>query len=80
MLWRIIVQEFRRAFILPHLHISIIRHRGNNPVIPNLVGVIGFRAPFLVHISHGLGVGRLVAGIPVCGQPKLIRDPLAEMT
>src|ERR1035438_1094081 len=76
----IVVQEFRRTFILANLHVAVIRHRYYEPVVSHLVGMVGGRAPLLVHRGDGFGVGDLVAGVFVSREAELVRDPFAKMT
>src|ERR1019366_2366011 len=76
----IVVEKFRRSLILANLHISVVRYSRNQPVVSHLVGMVGGRAPFLMCGRYCLGVRNLVAGVLVCRQAKLVRDPLTKMT
>src|SRR5580704_3833998 len=58
-LGRIVVQEFRRTFVLSYLNVSIIRYRRYDAVIPYLMGVVGGATPLLVNRRQGLRVNNL---------------------
>src|SRR6266496_2031956 len=77
---RVVVQEFRRALILPHSQMPIVRGQGNNPIITDLVNV--FRGPKHagIHVGLGLWIIHLIADVVERRKPKLILDPLTEMS
>lgn len=80
MLGRIVVQKFRRALVLPDLHISIVRYRRHQTIIAYLVRVVRRRAPLLVNRKHGFRLRELMAGVAIRREAELIGDPLAKFT
>ena len=75
----VIVQKFRRTFVLANLHVSVVRNCRNHAIVSDLVGMVGGTAPLLMNGRNRLRVGYLVARVPISGQAKLIGDPLAKM-
>ena len=63
----IVVQEFRRTFVLSYLNVSIIRHRRDERSIPYLMRVVGGATPLLVNRRQGLRVNNLIAGVTESG-------------
>src|SRR5262249_38392302 len=62
-LWRVIIQELRRTFILADANMPIIRSDGNNPVIPDLVNVLGGQKNSGIYFSLCFRIVDLVARI-----------------
>ena len=75
----IVVEEFRRTFVLAHLLVAVIRHGGHQTVVAHLVSVVGGRTPLCMRRSNGLRVGSLVARIAVGRQSELVDNPFAEV-
>ena len=76
---KIIVQKFRRTFVLANLHVSEVRNCRNDAIVADLVRVVGGTAPLLVHGRNRFRIGYLIAGVAISGQAKLIGNPLAKM-
>src|SRR5450755_541636 len=56
MLRRIVVQKLRRAFVLPYLDISVVRHGRNHTIVAHLVSVVSRSTPMLVDGRQGPGI------------------------
>src|ERR1700761_1913320 len=77
---RVIVEELRTAFILPHLHMSVVGNDSNKTIVADLMDVIGLRAPCLVDGQHSFGIRGLVAGVAIGRQAEAIADPASKVS
>src|ERR1035438_5429094 len=78
---RIRVEELRGAFVLAHLHMAIVGDDGDQPVVADLVHVIGGRENTGgANLGDRFRVVGLVACVAESGKTEFVLDPFAEGT
>src|SRR5882672_9953533 len=76
---RVIIQKFRRSFILPYPNMPVVRSNCHDAIVPHLMNVLGCSQYSGVHLGHSFRVFELIAGVMKRRQSELITNPFAEI-